>query len=163
MHVWHEDKSGMIWGCRKHPSAAIWSMRTRSLVSAPVQSPTAGLVTRKCGWLPSRGAQKNVLWYLRDDASQLLRSHATAGAGFVERTVSYSARHRGSSRSMSPVWDGEARATGVSGRQSVLYPTFCVLRGPALSLGDGQGHCRGAAPGTGTRSRNSTSSTCARN
>jgi len=139
----------MICGCQKHPSAAVWPMRTHSLVFEPEPSSTAGLVIRNCGSLPSHVAQKNVLWNLRGDASQLLRSHAAAGAGSVERPVSYPARPRGSPGSMSPVWCGEAGATGVPGRQPVLYPTLCVLRRPALSLGDDQGHCRGAAPGLG--------------
>src|SRR5271168_846687 len=137
----------MICGCQKRPSVATWLTRTHSLVSAPDPSPTAGSVTRRCGLLPSHGAQKNVLSGVRHDASQLLRPNAAPGAGPVERTVPRSAGHRGSSDSMPSVSRGEARATGVPGRQSVLHATLCVLRGPALSLGDDQGHCRGAAPG----------------
>ncbi len=63
----------MICGCQKRPSAAIWLTRAHSLVSAPDPSPTAGSVTRRYGLLPSHGAQKNVLWGVRHDASQLLR------------------------------------------------------------------------------------------
>src|SRR5271166_647426 len=77
---------------------------------------------------------KNVLWGVRHDASQLLRPNAASGAGLVERTVPRSAGHRGSSDSMPSVSRGEARAIGVPGRQSVLHPTLCVLRWPALSL-----------------------------
>jgi hypothetical protein len=106
-------------------------------------------VTRRCGSLPSLGAQKNILWDLRDDASQFLRPYAATGTRFVERSLSHRARPGSSSGSMPAVWRSEARATGVRGRQSVLYPTLRVLRGPALPLGDDQGHCRGAAPGLG--------------
>ncbi len=139
----------MICRCPNHLSAATWPTHTHSLVFAPERSCAAASVTRKCGSLPWHGAQKNVLWNLRDDASQFLRPHAAAGAGSVERPVSHSARPRGSSGSMRPVSRGEARATGVPGRQSVLHPALCVLRGSALPLGDHQGHCRGAAPGLG--------------
>src|SRR5665213_1867042 len=142
-------KSGMIFGCQQRLSAAYWLMRTHSLVSELEPSPAAGLVTRRCGSSLSRGAQKNILWSVRDDASQLLRPNAAASAGFVGLTVSYSARYRGSSGSLPSVlsvWSGEARATGVPGRQSVLYQTLCVLRGATLPLGDDQGYCRGAAP-----------------
>src|SRR5882724_6307093 len=139
----------MICGCQKRLSAATWLTRTHSLVSEPQPSPTACLVTRRCGSLLSHGVQKNLLWNVRSDASQLLRPYATAGTGLVERTVSHFARHRGASDSMPSVSRGEARAPGVPGRQSVLHPTLCVLRGPTLSLGDDQGHCRGAAPGLG--------------
>src|ERR1035438_682255 len=114
MHVLGKEKSGMICGCQKHPSAAIWQTHTHSLVSAPERSCTVVLVTRRCGSLPSHAAQKNVLWNLRDDASQLLRPHAAAGSGFVERTVSYSARHRGSSGSIAQRSSRETRATGVA-------------------------------------------------
>ena len=48
----------MIYGCHKHPSAAIWLTRTHSLVFGPEPSSTAGLVIRNCGSLPSHGAQK---------------------------------------------------------------------------------------------------------
>ena len=58
---------------------------------------------------------------------------------------------------------GEARAAGVSGRQPVLYQALCLLRGPALPVGDDQGRGQGAASSTGTRSRRWRSSTCARN
>src|SRR5271154_306185 len=139
----------MICRCQNHPSAAIWQMRTHFLVSVPEPSSTAVSVTRKCGSLPSRDAQKNVLRNLWDDASELLRPHPATSARFVQWTVSCSARYRGSSGSMPSVWRGEARATGVPGRQSVLYPTLRVLRGPALPLGDDQGHCRGTAPRLG--------------
>src|SRR5271163_5017437 len=139
----------MICRCPKLPGAATWQTHMHSPDFVPVLSSTAASVTRKCGSLPSHGAQKNVLWDLRDDASQLLRPHAATGARFVQWTVSCSARYRGSSGSVPSVWRGEARATGVPGRQSVLYPTLCVLRGPALPLGDDQGHCRGTAPELG--------------
>src|SRR5271166_1259424 len=129
MYVWHEDKSGMICGCQKHRSAAAWPMRTHSLVSAPEPSATADLVTRTCESLSSHAAQKNVLWHLRNDALQFLRPHEAASAGLVERTVSHFARHRGASDSMPSVSRGEARAPLVPGRQSVLHPTLCVLRG----------------------------------
>src|SRR5271170_565143 len=141
----------MICRCQNHPSAAIWQMRTHFLVSVPEPSSTAVSVTRKCGSLPSRDAQKNVLRNLWDDASELLRPHPATSARFVQWTVSCSARYRGSSGSMPSVWRGEARATGVPGRQSVLYPTLRVLRGPALPLGDDQGHRRGTAPRLGRR------------
>src|SRR5450631_4546608 len=124
----------MICRCPKHPSAATWHTHTHSPVSAPALSSTAASVTRKCGSLSSHGAQKNLLRELRDDASQLLRPHAAAGARSLQRPLSHPARHRSSSGSMPPVWRGEARATGVLGRQSVLYPTLFVLRGPALPL-----------------------------
>ena len=105
----------MICGCQKRPSAATWLTRILSLVSVPDPSPTADSVTRRCGLLPSHGAQKNVLWDVRHDASQLLRPNTAPGAGLVERTVPRSARHRGSSDPMPPVSRGEARATGVPG------------------------------------------------
>jgi hypothetical protein len=78
----------------KRSSAATWLKRTHSLVSEPEPSPTAASVSRNCGSLPSRSAQKNVLWRLRDDASQFLRPHAAASARFVERTVSHPRRLR---------------------------------------------------------------------
>src|ERR1035441_3366479 len=149
MHVSDEDKSGMICRCPNHLSAATGRTHTHSLVFVRARSCAAASVIRKCGSLPWHGAQKNVLWDLRDDASQFLRPYAAAGARSAERPVSHRARHRSSSGSVPAVWRGEARATGVPGRQSVLYPTLCVLRGPALPLGDDQGHCRGTAPGLG--------------
>ena len=139
----------MICGCQKHRSAAAWPMRTHSLVSEPEPSATADLVTRRCESLSSHDAQKNVLRRLRNDASQFLRPYEAAGAGLVERTVPHFARYRGASDSMPSVLRSEARAPLVPGRQSVLHPALCVLRGPALSLGDDQGHCRGTAPGLG--------------
>src|ERR1035437_6226086 len=39
---------------------------------------------------------------------------------------------------------GEARAARFPGGQPALYEALCPLRGPALSAGDDQGHCRGA-------------------
>src|SRR5260370_33746040 len=118
MHVSGEDKSGMICRCPKHPGAATWQTHMHSPDFVPVLSSTAASVTRKCGSLPSHGAQKNVLWDLRDDASQLLRRHAAAGARFVDRTVSLPARHRGSSGSVPSVWSyGRAR------RMSTKYST----------------------------------------
>ena len=71
----------MICGCQKRPSAATWLTRILSLVSVPDPSPTADSVTRRCGLLPSHGAQKNVLWDVRHDASQLLRPNTAPGAG----------------------------------------------------------------------------------
>src|ERR1039457_3345218 len=139
----------MICRCPKHPSGATWRTHTHSLAFVPELSSTAASVTRRCGSLPAHGTQKNVLWSLRDHASQLLRPHAAASARSLEWTVSHPDRPGGASSSVPSVWRGEARATGVPGRQSVLYPTLCVLRGPALPLGDDQGHCRGTAPGLG--------------
>src|SRR5271168_2954316 len=122
----------MICRCPKHPSAATWQTHTHSPAFVPELSSTVALVTRNCGSLASRGAQKNVLRDLRDDASQLLRPHAAASARSLERALSHPARPGSASGSMPPVWRGEARATGVPGRQSVLYPTLCVLRRPTL-------------------------------
>src|SRR5665811_2620764 len=39
---------------------------------------------------------------------------------------------------------GEARGARFPGGQPALYEALCPLRGPALSAGDDQGHCRGA-------------------
>src|SRR5665213_1666126 len=69
MHVSGEDKSGMICRCPRHLSVATWQTHTHSLVSELEPSSTASLVTRRCGSLPSRDAQKNVLWNLRDTRS----------------------------------------------------------------------------------------------
>src|SRR5271169_4719511 len=120
MHVWGEGKSGMICRCSKHLSVATCQTHTHFRVSEPELSSTAVLVTRRCGSLPPHGAQKNVLWNLRGDASQFLRPHAARGSGSVERPVSHSARPRGSSGSMRSVSRGEARATGVPGRACCL-------------------------------------------
>jgi hypothetical protein len=121
--------------------------------TSPVFVPARSFVTasaiRRHGSLSGRGAQKNALRDLRDDAMQLLRPYAAAGMRFVERPLSHRARYRSASGSMPSVWRVETRATGVPGRQSVLYPKLHVLRGPALPLGDDQGDCRGTAPGLG--------------
>ena len=161
MHVWHEDKSGMICGCQKHRSAAVWPMRTHFLVSEPEPSAAADLVTRRCESSPSRDAQKNVLWHLRNDAPQFLRPHEAAGAGLVERTVPHFARHRGASDSMPPVRCGEARAPLFPGRQSVLHQALCLLRRSALSSARSRTSPRSCC-WTGIRSRSSTSTTCRR-
>jgi len=48
----------MICRCPKYPSAATWQTHMHSPVFAPALSATAASVTRRCGSLSSRGAQK---------------------------------------------------------------------------------------------------------
>ena len=126
-----------------------WRTHTLSLDFVLALGCVVALAIRRFGSLPWRGAQKNVLWDLRDDASQLLRPCTPPGARSVERTVSYLSRSGSAPGSLPPMCRGETRAAGVSGRQSLLHQALRVLRGPALPLGDDQGHRRGTAPGLG--------------
>jgi hypothetical protein len=57
----------MICRCPNHLSAATWPTHTHFPVFAPARSCAAASVIRRCGSLPWHGAQKNVLWNLRDD------------------------------------------------------------------------------------------------
>ena len=91
------------------------------------------------------GAQKNTLWCLWHAARQLVRPQDAAGPRSVVWRYAGICGTRHPARRVSALWQGEARAAGVSGRQSVLYQTLRLVRGSALCHGVGQGGCRGAA------------------
>src|ERR1700682_1194730 len=103
----------MICRCLRHLSAAIWQTHTQSLVFVPALRYAVASAVRKRGLLPWHGAQKNLLRDLRDDASQLLRPHASASARSLQRSFSHRARFGSTPGFVPAVWDGEARATGV--------------------------------------------------
>ena len=104
---------------------------------------------------PSPGGQKNGLWDLRAGAGRVVRPHATARPGSRLRRPAHLPRRRDSARGVPALWHGEARAARLSGGQSLLHQTLCLLRGTALSglpdPGCGQGAPAGLAHGEGAR------------
>jgi hypothetical protein len=123
--------------------------RTRFLAFGRNPRCAASSVIRRLGSSSLCGAQKNDLRLLRRCAVGLVRAQDAAGARSVVRRCAGVSRARDSASRVPGLRQGEAGATGVPGRQPVLYQALCSLRGPALSHGDDQGPGRGAQPRLG--------------
>lgn len=113
----------------------------------------ASLAIRRRGSSPLYDAQKNRLQGVWSDVPGLVRSDYTARTRFVLWRSADLSRIRGSSSSVSTLRHGEAGATGVPGRQSVLYETICLVRRTSLSNEHDQGGRRGIAFGLADRQR----------
>jgi len=86
---------------------------------------------------------KNALRELRTGAQGLVRRASAPHARPVLRRCAHLPRIRGAAPAVQELRHSEARAPGVSCRQSVLRQALCPLRGPALPIEFGQGHCLG--------------------
>ena len=96
-------------------------------------------VIRKRGSSPWSGGEKNGVRCLRDGAAGLVRpAHAASSRPVLWRYTGLP-RTGGAPGSLSALWQGEARATGFPGRQSVLHEAIRLLRRPALSQCHGPG------------------------
>ena len=99
------------------------------------------------------GAQKNALWGVWSSTPGLVRPTRAMGPGPCLRRPAHLLGSGSATRVLPALRQGEARTAGLPGRQSVLHQALCLLRGSALSLGDGQGHRRGASSGLGDGQR----------
>ena len=91
--------------------------------------------------------QKNGVRQLRQSTAGLVRPTSPSDPRFAVRRYASVSGVRGAPGLLSKLWQGEARTTGVFGRQSVLHQAFCVLRRTAVSNGYGPGHRQGTEAG----------------
>ena len=148
-------ESGMIGACQLHNDRGGCGMRIAFPGSDPTRpSPGSSAIPTPAS-SPSPGGQKNGLWDLRAGAGRVVRPHATARPGSRLRRPAHLPRRRDSARGVPALWHGEARAARLSGVQSLLHQTLCLLRGTAPSglpdPGCGQGAPAGLAHGEGAR------------
>src|ERR671914_805631 len=147
--------------CRIHPllQAFVHSARSLNLAlcfDGQINKAKAAALGRVC--LPrvssaSDGAQKNALWGVWSSTPGLVRPTRAMGPGPCVRRPAHLLGSGSATRVLPALRQGEARTAGLPGRQSVVYQALCLLRGSALSLGDGQGHRRGASSGLGDGQR----------
>ena len=121
--------------------------RTRSLVFDRNPRFAASSVIRKRASFPLFDAQKNDVWLLRSGAIGLVRPTCAAGARSVLWRHAHLSGNRSAAGTVSRLWAGEARATGVSGGQPVLNQALCPLRGLTASASNDQGRRPGVQPG----------------
>ena len=136
------------WSIQRSDSGGS-GMRTRSRDF--VRNPRCAVcsVIRTHASSPLYGAQKNALWRLRSSAHGLVRPTHAPNARSVSRRCAHLPRTRGAARPVQELRQSEARAPGVSRRQSVLYQALCALRWPTLPVVHDQGSRQRAPSGLG--------------
>ena len=127
------SKSGTISRCLFHANASVcWTH-----IGSPVFGHWSWFVVSSAthGHASSRlcGAQKNRLQGMWSRALSLVRPHDQACARSVQRQHAGLSGVRGPSGAVSLLRQGEAGATRLPCRQSVLYKTVCLVRRSALS------------------------------
>src|SRR5229473_888488 len=95
------------------------------------------------------GAQKNGLRLLWAGPRRLVRPAGAAGSRPAERRISDCSGTRSAARRVPPLRRREARAAGLSGGQSALHQTLCVLCRPPLPAGIDPRCCQGTQAGLG--------------
>ena len=131
MFGWQTQRSDS-GGCGMRMGSLVFVRYTRCAVFSVIRKRVSSL------WY---GAQKNCLRGLWLHTLGLVRPQHAPGSGSVQRRHSHLSRVRGASRAVPQLWPSEARASGVPGRQPLLYQTFCFLCGAALRECHDQG-CR---------------------
>jgi hypothetical protein len=149
-------KLGAICRCPDHArNSGVLPTRTPSLDFVRALGCAGSLAIRRRGSSHSFGGQKNGVRYVWDGAPELVRSTHAADPRSVLRRHTGLPRTRCATRPLPALWQGEARAPGLSGGQPVLHEAVRLLRRPALSQchdpGRGQRPAPGLAHGQGTR------------
>src|SRR5574341_2253351 len=94
-------------------------MRSRAFVHNPRCAASSAIP--KPGSLSLSGAQKNGLWLLWACSQRMVRPADAPGTRSVLRRPTCVPAGRGAAGAVQELWDGEARAARVLGRQSFLY------------------------------------------
>lgn len=106
-------------------------------------------------WYGLSGGEKNSVWSLRSGFAPNLRSQAALGARPLGGRRQNLPGDREPSGALSELREGEAGEAGMALRQPFLHQALCLLRRPALSNLDDQGHCprtvSGLEDGQGSR------------
>jgi hypothetical protein len=126
-------ESAMIAACQLPDARAGCGMRIAFPGSARVRPSRGFSAIPTPASSPSPGGQKNGLWDLRAGATRMVRPQAAPGPGSRLRRPAHLPRGRGAARGVSTLWQGEAGAARLPGRQSLLHQALCLLRGAALS------------------------------
>lgn len=83
--------------------------------------------------------KKNCLRMLWHGSSWILRQESATDTGFVLWECPDISASRGPESQVQEVWQGETGETALAGKQSLLYESFCLLRGAEMSSHDDQG------------------------
>lgn len=134
-----------------YPNEGVCSTHTASSASCPATTSTASLAIRWRGSFLLSGAQKNRLQGLRARAYDVVRPHDTASSRPVVRRHADLPRIRGAASALLLHWQGEARASGLPGRQSALHEAVRPVRRPPLPEQHDQGCRQGTEPALGRR------------
>ena len=136
----------MISRCLLLPNPKACWTHTDFLVFVPRLVFAVSSVTPRHVSLRLYDAQKNAVRFLWASPPGLLRPHEAAGSRPVVRRHAHPSRFRGAPGRVSALWQREARAVGVAGRQPAVHQAVRFLRRPALPRYHDPGGGRGTSP-----------------
>ena len=117
-------------GCGMHMRSAVFVRYIRCAASFVIRRRVSSLLCV---------VQKKRLWGMWLYAHGLVRPQYAPGSRSVQRRQPHLSRVRSATRAVQELWPSEARASGVSGRQPLLYQALCFLRWTALPQCQEQG------------------------
>ena len=140
------QESGMLRACQHRDDRAGCGTRIGLRGSDRARRSWGSSGTRMLGCSRSRPGQKNSLRDVRARAPGVVRSQAAPRPRPLLRGSAHLPRRRGPAGGLPALWHGEAGATRLPGRQSLLHQALRLLRGPALSGLPDPRRGQGAAP-----------------